>query len=90
MVERREEVLAAAVRRRVSNVRVFGSVARGDDKAASDIDLLVDLLPQATPLDPLGLATELEELLGVPVDVGPASALRPAIRGAALAEALLL
>jgi hypothetical protein len=83
-------VLDAAARRHASNVRVFGSVVRGDDTPTSDIDLLVDVRPQATPLDPVGLSIELEELLGVPVDVGPAAAPRTAIREAVLAEAVTL
>ncbi|MDI7773977.1 nucleotidyltransferase family protein [Asticcacaulis sp. EMRT-3] len=54
---------------RVENLRVFGSVARGEDKVGSDLDLLVDPLPGATLFDLGGLQAELEERLGVPVDL---------------------
>ena len=51
------------------NPRVFGSVLRGEDKDGSDLDLLVDPLPGATLFDLGGLQVELEEMLGVPVDI---------------------
>ncbi|HNN90211.1 MAG TPA: UPF0182 family protein [Giesbergeria sp.] len=53
----------------VTNPRVFGSALRGDDGDGSDLDLLVDTLPGTTLLDLGGLQDELQELLGVPVDV---------------------
>ncbi len=90
LVEHRAEVLALAARRHASNVRVFGSVARGDDRPGSDIDLLVDLGPQARPLDVIGLECDLEDELGVKVDVGTAATLRPFLRDDVLAEALAL
>ena len=52
-----------------SNPRVFGSVARGDDRPGSDIDLLVDFDAEATYFDVVGLRLDLEELVGLPVDV---------------------
>jgi len=56
-------------RYRASNPRVFGSVLHGLDQDGSDIDILVDALPGATLFDLGGLQVELEELLGVPVDL---------------------
>ena len=53
----------------MANPRVFGSTLRGDDGDGSDLDLLVDTLPGTTLLDLGGLQDELQELLGVPVDV---------------------
>ena len=53
----------------MANPRVFGSALRGDDGEGSDLDLLVDTLPGTTLLDLGGLQDELQELLGVPVDV---------------------
>jgi predicted nucleotidyltransferase len=53
----------------VANIRVFGSVVHGDDRESSDIDLLVDALPEATLFDLGGLQDELRELLGVNVDL---------------------
>lgn len=65
----RDEVLALAARHRASNVRLFGSLARGDATPVSDIDLLVDPLPGATLFDLGGLQIELQQLLGAPVDL---------------------
>ena len=56
-------------RYRAANPRVFGSVLHGLDQDGSDIDILVDALPGATLFDLGGLQIELEELLGVPVDL---------------------
>jgi Predicted nucleotidyltransferases len=74
--QRRDEILAAARRRGASNVRLFGSLARGDNHAGSDVDFLVDFEPERSLLDLSGLILDLEELLGVRVDVVEASALR--------------
>ena len=63
LAERREVVLTVAERRHASNVRVFGSVARGEDARDSDIDLIVDLDPMANPLDLLELGCDLEDEL---------------------------
>jgi predicted nucleotidyltransferase len=73
----RAEVLAAAARRGASNVRVFGSLARGDDGSESDIDFLVDFEASRSLVDVAGLILDLQEILGVPVDVVEASTLRP-------------
>lgn len=88
--EHREEVLRIAAEHGVSGVRVFGSVAQGQDAPCSDVDLLVDL-PAGTGL--LGLArlqADLEAVLGGPVDVVPADGLRPRIRDDVLAQATAL
>lgn len=65
----RTEVLALTARSRAVNVRVFGSARHGEDKDGSDLDLLVDALPGTTLFDLGGLQVELEELLGVCVDL---------------------
>jgi predicted nucleotidyltransferase len=75
--ERRADLLAAASRRGASNLRVFGSVARGDYDNQSDIDFLVDFEPSRSLIDVAGLILDLQEILGVPVDVVEASTLRP-------------
>jgi uncharacterized protein len=75
--ERRSELLAAAARRGASNLRIFGSVARGDDDAGSDVDFLVDFEASRSLVDVAGLVLDLQEILGVPVDVVEASTLRP-------------
>lgn len=90
LFEHRTAVIEAAARRHASNVRVFGSVARGEDRPDSDVDLLVDTDDQATPFDLLELGCDLEDELGVHVDVGVPSSLRPFLRDKVLAEALAL
>lgn len=65
----RQTVLELVRERGGSNVRVFGSLARGDDRVGSDIDLLIDTAPGTDVFDLAGLQAELEALLGVRVDV---------------------
>ena len=77
----------AVSRFRASNPRIFGSVLRGEDKEGSDLDLLVDALPGATLFDLGGLQAELEDLLGVQVDVLTPGDLPPKFRQQVLAEA---
>lgn len=86
----RHEILAIADRRRTENLRVFGSVARGDACDGSDIDLLVEMKPHASLFDLSGLGAELGQLLGVRVDVVPARSLKPGIRERVLSEAVPL
>ena len=69
MRQHREAVCLAAARYRVANPRVFGSALHGNDREGSDLDLLVDPLPGTTLFDLGGLQDELQELLGVSVDV---------------------
>ncbi|MBK5222220.1 MAG: helix-turn-helix domain-containing protein [Acidimicrobiia bacterium] len=87
---RRKAIIETAARRRASNVRVFGSAARGDDTATSDIDLLVDLDPSAGLFTLGELEHELSDLLGMRVDVVPATMLKPRIRDEVLREAIPL
>lgn len=86
----RRAVLETAARRGAHNVRVFGSAARGDDSATSDIDLLVDLDDGVGLVGLGGLNRELAKLLRVDVDVVPADSLKPTIRDHVLAEAIAL
>jgi predicted nucleotidyltransferase len=85
---RREEILRIASHHGARNVRVFGSVARGDAKATSDLDLLIEAGPNLTPWFPGGLVSDLEELLGRHVDVVTEQALHPAMRDRVLREAV--
>lgn len=87
---RRRAVIDAAARRGAHNVRVFGSVARGEENESSDVDLLVDLDAGVGLVAFVGLERELGELLGVSVDVVPADSLKPKVRAEALAEAIPL
>ena len=74
---RRAEILGVARKRRARRIAVFGSVARGKADLDSDIDLLVDFEPGASLLDHIGLFQDLEDLLGVGVDVVARNALKP-------------
>ncbi len=84
---KRAAVREAAGRFRTVNPRVFGSVLHGTDQDGSDLDLLVDALPGATMFDLGGLQVELEELLGVGVDLLTPGDLPPKFRNVVLAEA---
>lgn len=86
----RRAVIDLANRRGAHNVRVFGSVARGQDTAGSDIDLLVDLDDNVGLFALAGLRRQLSELLGVDVDVVPAATLKPTVVEAVLTEAIAL
>jgi predicted nucleotidyltransferase/DNA-binding XRE family transcriptional regulator len=88
--QRRLAIIETAAKRRAHNVRVFGSVARGEETAASDVDLLVELDEGVSLVDLAGLKRELSELLGVDVDVVPAATLKARIRDEVLAEAIAL
>lgn len=86
----RAEILALAARYRATNVRVFGSVARGEATATSDVDLLVSYQPKANLLDAVALWQDLEELLGCPVDVVDDRAIKPRMRTAVIEDAVPL
>jgi predicted nucleotidyltransferase len=86
----RAQLLAAAQVRHAHDVRLFGSIARGQDTTDSDVDILVTLDEHARPLDLLSLACDAEDILGVRVDVGTLENLRPEVRHDALDDAVLL
>ncbi len=83
---KREAILQLAARYGASNVRVFGSVARGEAQPHSDIDLLVDLAPTCSLLDHTGLLVALEDLLERPVDIVTEASLYADIRPRVLHE----
>jgi len=88
--EKREEIIRIAATHGARNVRVFGSVVRGEADDTSDVDLLVTLEPGTTLLDHAALILELEELLGCKVDVASDRGLRPRVKERVLSEALPL
>jgi predicted nucleotidyltransferase/uncharacterized protein with HEPN domain len=87
---KREEILRTAIKYGASNVRIFGSVARGEADAASDIDLLVDVEPGRTLFDLSELIFDLQELLGHDVDLVTEKGLHNRIRERVLKEAIPL
>ena len=85
--DKRDEIVALAARYGASNVRVFGSAARGEERPESDIDLLVTLNPGTSLLDHIALIQDLEDLLGRKVDVVSDRAVHWYIRDRIMAEA---
>jgi uncharacterized protein len=88
--EKRDQIVCLAERHGCHNVRVFGSVATGENKASSDIDFLVDLDRGHGLLDLGGLLFDLRELLGVEVDLVESGSIHPYIRERVLSEAVPL
>jgi len=86
----REDILRIAAQYGAYNVRIFGSVARGEADSESDIDLLVNMEPGRSLLDLCGLLIDLEELPGRKVDVVTEKGLRDRIRERVLKEAVAL
>lgn len=86
----RRAVIAEAARRGAHDVRVFGSVARGEDHEGSDIDLLVELEPRVGLVGLVGIRRALRDLLGTEVDVVPEAGLKAGPRERILAEAIPL
>jgi uncharacterized protein len=84
---KRKEILQIAARNGATNVRVFGSVARGDARPDSDVDILVNLEANRSLLDLARLLRELQSLLNCPVDVITEASLRPRLRSRVLKEA---
>jgi hypothetical protein len=87
--EKRAEILRLAETHGARNVRIFGSVVRADNREDSDVDLLVEFDRGKTLFDLIGLKLDLEDLLGVSVDVATPNSLRY-VRDRVLAEALPL
>jgi len=88
--EKRQEILEIAAKHGAYNVRLFGSVARGEADEQSDVDILVDAGPRLTPFFPGGLVVDLEALLGRKVDVVTEKGLRRRIKDRVLKEAIPL
>ena len=88
--EKREEIRRVAALHGAMNVRVFGSVARGEARQDSDLDLLVDTAPETSSWFPAGLVLDLEEILGCKVEVVTEKGLNPYLKERVLQEALPL
>ena len=88
--DKREEILKLAAKHGARNVRVFGSLARGEADEQSDVDFLVDMEPGRSLLDMGGLLMDLREFLGRDVDVVTERTLKPRVRTRVLREAVAL
>jgi len=86
----RSIIIDTAGRYGAHNVRVFGSIARGDQSTSSDVDLLVDFEPQRSLLDLAGLWLDLQKALGCKVDVVSSRGLRPRVASEILRDAVAL
>jgi predicted nucleotidyltransferase len=90
LVAKKDDILQIAAKHGARNVRVFGSVARGEARPDSDVDFLVDMEPGRTLFDMGALLMDLRDLLGLNVDVVTEDGLKPRIRDRVLKEAELL
>ena len=90
LMENRQKILALANKRGGSNVRVFGSVARGEERQGSDVDFLVTFQKGTTLFDRGGLVSDLQEYLGCDVDVVSDKTVHPLIRDAVYLSAISL
>jgi predicted nucleotidyltransferase len=90
LASKREQILALVAARGASGLRVFGSVARGQDHEGSDVDMLVDVPVGTSLLQIVGLQLEIEDALGVRVDLCTERELHPQLAPRILAEARAL
>ena len=88
--QKRQEILAIAAKHGADEVRIFGSIARGEERPESDIDLLVKRGNKTSRWFPAGLILELEKLLGRRVEVVTDGGLNPLLREHVYKEAILL
>jgi predicted nucleotidyltransferase len=88
--QHRETIRQLVLQAGMANPRVFGSVLHGDDQEGSDLDLLVDPAPRTSLLDMAGLQIEIEQLVGIKVDLRTPKELHPRFREKVLAEAASL
>lgn len=86
----RDEILALAESCHAPNIRVFGSVARGESHDRSDVDFLIDVTPEQSVLDLIRLTQTLSDLLGCQVDIAQSTVLHPLIREQVLQDAIAL
>lgn len=90
VIAKKNDILKIAAKHGARNIRIFGSVARGEARLDSDVDFLVEMEPGRTLFDMGGLLMDLRDLLGLGVDVVTEQGLKPRIRDRVLKEAEFL
>ena len=90
LTRKRADILSLAAKHGAANVRIFSSVVRGEARPDSDVDFLVDMAPDRSLLDRIGLIQDLEDLLGRKVDVVTETTLHWFIREAVFKQAMPL
>ena len=90
LASKRDQILALAAARGARRLRIFGSVARGEDHEGSDIDLLIDMPAGTSLLQIVGLQQDIEDALGIRIDLCTERELHPSLRPRILAEARAL
>ena len=90
VIAKKNDILEIAAKHGARNIRIFGSVVRGEARLDSDVDFLVDMEPGRTLFDMGGLLMDLRDLLGLEVDVVTEQGLKPRIRDRVLKEAEFL
>ena len=88
--KKKDMILEVARRHGARNVRIFGSIARGEDDSKSAMDFLIDMEPGRSILDPASLLVELQQILGTKVDVVSERGIKARIRDRILREAIPL
>ncbi len=88
--DKRQDILRLAAQYGAHDVRIFGSLARGETRPDSDVDILITLDPDRSLLDLIALKQDLEDLLGCKVDVVTEAAVSPYIRPQVLRDAVAL
>ena len=90
LASKRDQILALAAARGAQRLRIFGSVARGEDHEGSDIDLLIDMPAGTSLLQIVGLQHDIEDALGMRIDLCTERELHPSLRRRILSEARAL
>ena len=90
LASKRDQILALAAARGARRLRIFGSVARGEDHEGSDIDLLIDMPAGTSLLQIVGLQHDIEDALGMRIDLCTERELHPSLRRRILSEARAL
>lgn len=90
LMQKKVDILTIAQKYGAKNLRIFGSVARGQESELSDIDILLEMDAQQGLLEQIAFAQALEDLLGCKVDLAEEETLHPLIKNRVMQEAIAL